>query len=83
MLILSFVPVLRYSNREGWQEYLEANVIIWSGNSLVPPTGGAKLDGVNLRIGVIQAVPYTMISTVINGFGQNTTKLNGYIPDLI
>ncbi|CAF4780718.1 unnamed protein product [Rotaria sp. Silwood1] len=80
---LSFVPVLRYSNRDGWQEYSEANVIIWSGNSLVPPTGGAKLDGVNLRIGVIQAVPYTMISTVINEFGQNTTKLNGYIPDLI
>ncbi|CAF4502808.1 unnamed protein product [Rotaria sp. Silwood1] len=80
---LSFVPVLKYSNRDGWQEYSKANVIIWSGSSLVPPTGGAKLDGVKLRIGVVHAVPFTMINTVIDEFGQNTTKLIGYIPDLI
>ncbi|CAF3826981.1 unnamed protein product [Rotaria sp. Silwood1] len=80
---LNFVPVLKYSNHDGWQEYSEGNVIIWSGNSLIPPTGGAKLEGVKLRIGVIQSVPFTMISTVTNEFGQKTTKLIGYIPDLI
>ncbi|CAF5167575.1 unnamed protein product, partial [Rotaria sp. Silwood1] len=80
---LNFVPVLKYSNHDGWQEYSEGNVIIWSGNSLIPPTGGAKLEDVKLRIGVIQSVPFTMISTVTNEFGQNTTKLIGYIPDLI
>ncbi|CAF3488138.1 unnamed protein product, partial [Rotaria sp. Silwood2] len=80
---LNYVPVLKYSNYDGWQEYSESNVIVWPGNSLTPPTGGTKLDGVKLRIGVTQAPPFTMINTVTNQFGQNTTKFIGYVPDLI
>ncbi|CAF4029539.1 unnamed protein product [Rotaria sp. Silwood2] len=80
---LNFVPVLKYSNHDGWQENAAGDVIIWSDNSLIPPTGGAKLEGVKLRIGVIESIPFTMISTVTNEFGQNITRLVGYIPDFI
>ncbi|CAF4096577.1 unnamed protein product [Rotaria sp. Silwood2] len=80
---LNFAPVLQYSEQDDWQEYSEANVIIWPGSSLIPPTGRAKLDGVKLRIGVIQSIPFTMISIVRNELGQNTTKLIGYVLDLI
>ncbi|CAF4714054.1 unnamed protein product [Rotaria sp. Silwood2] len=80
---LNFIPVLKYSEQDNWQEYSEVNKIIWPGNSSILPTGRAKLDGVKLHIGVIESVPFTMISTIRNEFGQNTTKLIGYVPDLI
>ncbi|CAF3623469.1 unnamed protein product [Rotaria sp. Silwood1] len=80
---INFVPVLKYSDHDGWQEYSETRVLIWPGNSLVPPTGNAQLAGVKLRIGVIESVPFTIVSTRTNEFGQNLTKLIGYIPDLI
>ncbi|CAF1174440.1 unnamed protein product [Didymodactylos carnosus] len=80
---VNFVPVLAYSDHDNWQQYAGANAIIWPGSSLVPPTGSAKLDGVSLRIGVIQSVPFTVITSVTDEFGQNTVKLTGYIPDLI
>ncbi|CAF1369107.1 unnamed protein product [Rotaria sordida] len=79
----NFVAVLKYSNHDGWQEYSETSTIIWPGNSLIPPTGGAKLTGVKLRIGIIESVPFTIVTTVTNEFGQKLTKLIGYIPDLI
>ncbi|CAF3473605.1 unnamed protein product [Rotaria sp. Silwood1] len=80
---LSFVPVLKYSNHDGWQEYSETRTIIWPGNSLIPPTGGAKLDGIKLRIGVMESAPFTISTTVTNKLEQNITKFIGYVPDLI
>ena len=80
---LNFVPVLKYSNQYGWQEYSDSNVIIWPGSSLRPPSGTAKIDGVKLRIGVIESIPFTMSRTVINAFGENKRNLVGYIPDFI
>ena len=35
-----------------------ANAITWPGNSLVPPSGHAVLEGVTLRIGVIESPPF-------------------------
>ncbi|CAF3640661.1 unnamed protein product [Rotaria sp. Silwood1] len=78
-----FVPVLRYSVENDWEEYSETRAIIWPGNSLTPPTGRAQLLGVKLRIGVIESYPFTIVTSVINEFGQNITKFTGYIPDLI
>ncbi|CAF4196559.1 unnamed protein product [Rotaria sp. Silwood2] len=80
---LNFVPILKYSSHDGWQEYSKEHVIIWPKNSLIPPTSSAKLAGVNLRIGVIQSVPFTMVTTVANEFEQNPTNFIGYVPDLI
>ncbi|CAF4659296.1 unnamed protein product [Rotaria sp. Silwood1] len=80
---LNFVPVLRYSDHDGWEEYSETRAIIWPGNSLISPTGHAQLAGVKLRIGVIESDPFTIVTTVMNEFGQNITKFIGYIPDLI
>ncbi|CAF4910158.1 unnamed protein product, partial [Rotaria sp. Silwood1] len=79
----NFVPVLRYSVEDGWEEYSETRAIIWPGNSLTPPTGRAQLIDVKLRIGVIESHPFTIVTSVINEFGQNVTKFTGYIPDLI
>ncbi|CAF2846810.1 unnamed protein product [Rotaria sp. Silwood2] len=81
--VLNFVPVLEYSDHSNWETFKEKSVIVWPGNSLVPPTGRAMLKGIPLRIGVIESVPFTIITHVINEFGQNTTKLTGYIPELI
>ncbi|CAF4724256.1 unnamed protein product, partial [Rotaria sp. Silwood2] len=36
-----------------------------------------------LRIGVIESSPFTIISYIIDEKGQTTTKLIGYVPDLI
>ena len=80
---LNFVPILAYSDRNDWKPYPGKNVIVWPGNTLVVPTDRAILKGVNLRIGVIESPPFTIVTRFIDEFGQNTTKLTGYIPDLI
>ncbi|CAF2909700.1 unnamed protein product [Rotaria sp. Silwood2] len=80
---LNFVPVLEYSDSTHWKTFKETNVIIWPGNSLIPPTGRAVLKGISLRIGVVESIPFTIVTNVIDEFGQNTTKLTGYVPDLI
>ncbi|CAF1222153.1 unnamed protein product [Rotaria sordida] len=53
------------------------------GNSLIPPTGRAILKDVPIRVGVIESIPFTIVTNVIDESGQNTTKLTGYVPDLI
>ncbi|CAF1234204.1 unnamed protein product [Rotaria sordida] len=80
---LNFVPVLEYSDSTNWKTSKYTNVIIWPGNSLIPPTGRAILKDVSLRIGVIESIPFTIVTNVSDEFGQNTTKLTGYVPDLI
>ena len=80
---LSFVPVLIYSDHSDWKTYKESNVIVWPGNSLVPSTDRAMLKGINLRIGVIESTPYTIVTKVIDEDGQTATKLTGFVPDLI
>jgi ABC-type amino acid transport substrate-binding protein len=80
---LDCVPILQCSNSDDWEAAIRADVILWPGSSLVPPTGLPGLSGVTLRIGVIQAPPFTMITNVINTSEPNTTKLIGYVPDLI
>ncbi|CAF4169376.1 unnamed protein product [Rotaria magnacalcarata] len=78
-----FVPVLQYSDSTDWKTFKQANVIIWPGSSLVPPTGRAILEGITLRIGVIESPPFTIVTNVIDEVGRNTSKLTGYVPDLI
>ncbi|CAF0737688.1 unnamed protein product [Rotaria sordida] len=80
---LNFVPVLEYSDTTDWKTFKQTNVFIWPGNLLEPPTGRAILKGVTLRIGVIESIPFTIVTNIIDEFGQSTTKLTGYVPDLI
>ncbi|CAF4021535.1 unnamed protein product [Adineta steineri] len=80
---MNFVPVLNYSDYNGWQEYTETSVIIWPGTSLVLPSSNAKLDGITLRIGLVGSIPYTISNIITNQFGQNITNYTGYLPDLI
>ncbi|CAF1228222.1 unnamed protein product [Didymodactylos carnosus] len=75
---ISFVPVLAYSDQNNWQQYAGENSIIWPGSSSQPPTGIPKLDGVTLRIGVIESDPFTIITIV-----EGKTQVTGYIKDLI
>ncbi|CAF3304363.1 unnamed protein product [Rotaria sp. Silwood2] len=77
---IELVPVLQWSHSDNWKTYTQADVIIWPGNTLVPPTGFAGLEGINLRICIIESIPFTIRTNIIE---QNQTKLNGYIPDLI
>ena len=80
---LQFVPVLNYSDQYGWQEYSGGHVIIWPDGSLEPPTGGAKLEGANLKIGVIISPPFASIRIVKNEYGHDVTSVIGYMPDVI
>ena len=80
---LDFVPVLKYSDFGGWQQYPGANAIIWPGSSLNPPSADPKLNGVELRIGVIESVPFTVVSLEADEWGSRKRKCIGYIPDLI
>jgi ABC-type amino acid transport substrate-binding protein len=77
---LIFTPVLQYSDPGNWNTYPGANLIVWPGNSLTPPTGQATLEGVTLRIGVIETPVFTIVS---RGSGGTTVNLTGYAIDLI
>jgi len=74
---------LQWTDSGDWETVTGASDIIWLGNSLVPPTGLPRLNGVILRIGVNIVAPFTMAADVINGSGQTTIQLSGYVPDLI
>ena len=80
---VNFTPVLKYSTTTDWHPYTDVTVIVWPGSSLTPPTDRPVLEGVTLRIAVMQSIPFTMLTYVTNEFGQNTTTFIGYIPDLI
>ena len=80
---LDYVPILQRSDPGEWKVYTRTNVILWPGNTLIPPTGRAVLQGVRLRIGVIEATPFTTVTTIVDQNGETTTKLIGYVPDLI
>ncbi|CAF3866145.1 unnamed protein product [Adineta steineri] len=80
---VSYVPVLVWSDSNGWTTNTQTNVIIWPGNSSTVPTGFAALSGLNLRIAVIDSAPFTMMSEIQDGYGNISTKLTGYIPDLL
>lgn len=73
---IDYIPVLKWSDFHDWQPVSQRNVIVWPGNTLIPPSGRATLSGVKLRIGVIESRPFT-IST------EKTEKLVGFVPDLI
>ena len=80
---IHYVSVLKYSDLIGWQSMIKTNVIIWPGNVLMPFIGRPALSGVTLRIGVVEAPPFTMLTTIIDESGKNVTKFIGYIPDII
>ncbi|CAF3644406.1 unnamed protein product [Adineta steineri] len=80
---LNYVPVLVWSSSDAWTPHSQQNTIIWPGQSLVVPTGYATIAGVILRIAVIEAPPFTMTQQVADANGIITTKLIGYIPDLL
>ncbi|CAF1158212.1 unnamed protein product [Rotaria sp. Silwood1] len=80
---LHFVPILEYSHPGDWRISTQENIIIWPGNTLTQPTGRASLQNVNLRIGIIESDPFTIVEKVTDASGQSTIEYNGYVPDLI
>ncbi len=81
---LNYVPVLIWSDSDGyWTPHLETNVIVWPDNSLIIPNSYAAMSGMTFRIAVIESAPYTMVTQTQDISGQTTTKLIGYMPDLI
>ena len=80
---LSFIPVLNYSDSNNWNAFNNKNKIVWTGNSSIPPTDRVILDGVVLRIAVLESPPFLMVTYEMDTNGENTTKFIGYMPDLI
>ena len=79
---LDFVPILDYSDAGDWTMH-NGNVITWPGVSLEVPTGRAILNGVTLRIGIIESPPFVTILKTTDAAGKNSTTYTGYILDLI
>ncbi|UJR20065.1 hypothetical protein I4U23_023198 [Adineta vaga] len=79
----NYVPVLVSSDSADWTLHAQTNTIIWPGQTLTSPSGYAAINGVTLRIAVIETAPFTMVREIRDAFGKTTTKLVGYVPDLI
>ncbi|CAF1261341.1 unnamed protein product [Adineta steineri] len=77
---INFNPVLQYSDSGSWNTYSGANLVVWPGNSLTPPSGQVLLDGVTLRIGIIETPVFTIVN---GGSGGTNLSLSGYAIDLI
>ena len=80
---LSFVPALKYSERNSWETYHEPSTIIWPGGSCTIPSDRAILSGITLRIGIIASSPFVNIEYYKDELGHNATTFIGYVPDLI
>jgi ABC-type amino acid transport substrate-binding protein/ABC-type branched-subunit amino acid transport system substrate-binding protein len=77
------VPVLAWSNSNGWTSNISTNVIVWPGQSLIPPSGYASVSGIILQIAVTETAPFTIVTQIVDQFGRTQIKLTGYVPDLI
>ncbi|CAF1037353.1 unnamed protein product [Rotaria sp. Silwood1] len=77
------IPVLVWSNSNSWTKYTHTSVILWPGNTLIPPTDYPSISNVKLKIGVFEVHPFTMTQNIIDNSGQNYKKIIGFIPDLI
>ncbi len=80
---LSHVPVLIWSDSDGWISIIQANVIVWPGNTLVAPSGYALISDVTIRIVVTETAPFTIVTQNTDNSRQITINLVGYVPDLI
>ena len=78
-----FVPVLNYSDAGEWHLFKSTHDILWPGKSYTVPKGQAAISSLKLRIGLIQSRPFTMARCVTDQYGENTSTIMGYIPDLI
>ncbi|CAF4451382.1 unnamed protein product, partial [Adineta steineri] len=61
---INYMSVLEWSQSNEWEISTES-VIIWPGNTLIPPIDHAILSGVTLRIGVIESSRFTMVQDII------------------
>jgi ABC-type amino acid transport substrate-binding protein/ABC-type branched-subunit amino acid transport system substrate-binding protein len=80
---LNYVPVLVWSETNGWISHTQTNMIVWPGNSIKRPPGYAELTGMSLRIAIIESKPFTIVEEITDKFGQTSRKFIGYVPDLI
>ncbi|CAF1568309.1 unnamed protein product [Adineta steineri] len=79
---INYMSVLEWSQSNEWEVSTES-VIIWPGNTLIPPIDHAILSGVTLRIGIIESSRFTIVQDVIDTYEKNKTELTGFVLDLI
>ncbi len=80
---VDYVPVLVWSDLHDWRPCSQSHVIVWPGNSLICPTGYAKLTGVTLKIVVVNSPSFITITNIVDEYGKNRMTFSGYVPDLI
>ena len=82
---LNYVSVLAWSKSTDWISYpdRETDVIVWPGHSLDRPSGSTSISSMILRIAVVQSEPYTSITYLTDQSGKKTSRLSGYMPDLL
>jgi ABC-type amino acid transport substrate-binding protein/ABC-type branched-subunit amino acid transport system substrate-binding protein len=80
---LEYTPVLVWSDLQDWRPCRQSHVIVWPGNSLIIPTGRAKLSGVSLKVLVGNSPSFITITHIIDEYGKDKMTFSGYVPDLI
>ena len=80
---VKFVKVLKYSAPGEWETFHPTQKVLWPGESFTVPRDRANISGFKLRIGIIESVPFTMITHIADEYGRNKSRFVGYIPDLI
>lgn len=81
--VLNSVPVLLWSESKNWTSSMHSNIILWPGKNCSSPSGRAKLSGIQLKIGIYQSRPFTMLRESRNSSEQINPTWMGYVPDLI
>lgn len=80
---LTYVPVLVWSEPDGWVPHKQTNTIIWPGKSLGVPSGYAAIAGEVLRIAITNVAPFASLLPITDTKGNATQKLTGFTLDLI
>jgi ABC-type amino acid transport substrate-binding protein/ABC-type branched-subunit amino acid transport system substrate-binding protein len=82
---IDYVPMLFWSddNDNHWQPIQRAPVIVWPGSALTSPAERAVLARVHLRIYITLSFPFVFYRNITDQSGRKTTKIVGYMLDLI
>ncbi|CAF1241593.1 unnamed protein product [Adineta ricciae] len=80
---LNYTPVLVWSDSSDWNQNARTSVIRWPNTTPTVPKDYASVFGLIVRIAMIDSVPFTLLTEATSASGGTTTKLVGYIPDLV
>ncbi|CAF4521741.1 unnamed protein product [Didymodactylos carnosus] len=81
-----FMSILKWSNNE-WHNYIDHNLIVWPGMQLASFVDYPSLDGITLKICVVNVQPFVINGAIMTGYSLDLISLlqkrMGFIPEII